>query len=394
MLLNRARAIDVMREYQVDAIVASYAANVNYMSGYRSLSQNLIRDTQVYAVITADEEMKPVVVAPIGDLDCMADKGPNVPVEAYGTFPIYRDSAGEQRPEFGRLWAMHNLEKSATPLDALARTLKKLGVDNSRIAVDTIGMTPSVKEELAVKIDKAQIIEGYGLLKKIRMVKTPEEISRLRESARITERAIDATLRAAQEGMSELEMQAIFNRSIVSEGAMPLLTCIGIGSRSSMINTIPSEHKLRKGDLIRFDVGCVFESYCSDIARIASFGTPSTKAKEYYQAVLEGEQAAISIIKPGTTAADVFDRAVEVTRAAGIPHYDRHHCGHGIGIECYDLPSIAAQDTTVLKEGMVVNVETPYYELGFAGLQVEDTIVVTKDGVEYLSTYDRSLQVI
>ena len=90
----------------------------------------------------------------------------------------------------------------------------------------------------------------------------------------------------------------------------------------------------------------------------------------------------------------MFDRAVEVTRAAGIPHYDRHHCGHGIGIECYDLPSIAAQDTTVLKEGMVVNVETPYYELGFAGLQVEDTVVVTKDGVEYLSTYDRSLQVI
>ena len=224
------------------------------------------------------------------------------------------------------------------------------------------------------------------------MVKT--ELRRLRESARITEQAIAATLEAAEEGISERELEAVFCRSIVSAGARPLLTCIGVGSRTAMINTIPSDHKLKKGDLIRFDVGCVYESYCSDIARIASFGTPSDKVKQYYQALLDGEQAAINIIKPGITAADVFNKAIAVTRAMGIPHYERHHCGHGIGIECYDLPSITAADTTMLEEGMVINVETPYYELGFAGLQVEDTVVVAKDGFEYLTTYDRSLQVI
>ena len=74
-----------MKEHNVDALVASYAANVNYLSGYYSLSQNLIRDTKCMLSLLPNIETPPVVVAPIGDLDCMADKGLRT-MKAYGSF--------------------------------------------------------------------------------------------------------------------------------------------------------------------------------------------------------------------------------------------------------------------------------------------------------------------
>jgi len=74
-----------------------------------------------------------------------------------------------------------------------------------------------------------------------------------------------------------------------------------------------------------------------------------------------------------------------------ISHYSRHHCGHGIGIELHELPNIAPNDDTILEEGMIINIESPYYELGFGGMQVEDTMLVTNKGKELFTTIDNAI---
>ena len=78
----------------------------------------------------------------------------------------------------------------------------------------------------------------------------------------------------------------------------------------------------------------------------------------------------------------------------GISHYQRNHVGHGIGIECYDPPFLTPASDHIIEEGMVLNVETPYYELGFGGVAVEDTFAVTKDGYRFLTKSDRDLFVL
>ncbi len=394
MLLNESRARDVMRRNQVDAIVATFPENVTYVSGYWSFSQHVIKSTQVYAIIPVVGQVTPVLVAPIGDLDGMADKGPDIPVEAYGTFNVFMDDSGEKRPEYDRYWDMSRGDKSDSPASALEAALKRLGLENGRLALDSSGLTPPAAEDIKRRLPRCKMSEGWGLLREIRMVKTPEEVARVKKSTSVTEKAIDDVLASLREGMTEMEMYTVFNESVVRQGGTPLLTCIGIGPRGAFPNVQPSGYRLKKNDLIRFDVGCIYDSYCSDIARIACFGRPSDKAAAYHKAVLEGEREALKLVKPGATAAEVFAKAVEATRAGGIPHFERHHCGHGIGIELYDMPSIAPGDKTVIEEGMVINVETCYYELGFAGLQAEDTVVVTADGYDYLSVSDRSLRVI
>ena len=88
----------------------------------------------------------------------------------------------------------------------------------------------------------------------------------------------------------------------------------------------------------------------------------------------------IENLKPGVPIADLFQIGMRPLRENGIPHYERHHLGHGTGIEGYDLPLITPKNSLKLEAGMVFCVETPYYEPGFAGLQVEDIMEVTPTG--------------
>jgi Xaa-Pro aminopeptidase len=91
---------------------------------------------------------------------------------------------------------------------------------------------------------------------------------------------------------------------------------------------------------------------------------------------------------------DLFEMGMRETREKGIPHYQRHHLGHGTGIEGYDLPLITPGNPTKLEAGMVLCVETPYYEPGFGGLQIEDIMEVTAEGSRRLTRMDRRLFVV
>ena len=139
------------------------------------------------------------------------------------------------------------------------------------------------------------------------------------------------------------------------------------------------------GELVRFDLGCVYQGYRSDISRTAVLGKPTDKQARYYAAILAGERAAIAAMKPGVPVSQLFDVAVRVTRESGLPHYQRHHVGHGIGLEPYDPPTINAATATALEPGMVFCVETPYYEHGWGGVQVEDAVEITASGARILT---------
>jgi Xaa-Pro aminopeptidase len=81
-------------------------------------------------------------------------------------------------------------------------------------------------------------------------------------------------------------------------------------------------------------------------------------------------------------------------RKNGLPHYRRNHVGHGIGLDGYDAPNLTPGSNEVFEEGNVICVETPYYEMGFAGLQVEDMLHVTRDGIESLMSTSSELRIV
>ena len=161
-----------------------------------------------------------------------------------------------------------------------------------------------------------------------------------------------------------------------------------------MINVQPSDRKLKRGDLIRFDVGGRYKNYRSDMSRGASLGDPAPKIAKYYRAVEKGVLRSYDIIKPGLKVSKLFEEIVDTVRKEGIPHFARSHVGHGIGVDGYDPPNISESSADVLEENMVICVETPYYELGFAGLQVEDMVRVTSDGAASLMSLPTALRIL
>ncbi|PPQ14582.1 peptidase M24 [Bradyrhizobium sp. AC87j1] len=392
-LVNLDRLEAVLGSENVDALVASSPENVTYASGYWALSQWIRRGPQTYVVIPRNGPERSTVVTSTALLDLLADQNVWVPnVRRFGYFQMDRT----ERLHSGldkKLLSLFGLPDDGTPLEALAKALIDAGVAKGRIAIDQLGLLPGSWERLQDLLPNATLVPGCALFRKIRAVKTTEEINRLRYVAQVAERSIQAALAEARTDITEIEMARAFHRKTVDSDCQPVLGCIGFGTRSAMPNVQPSDARLVDGDIIRFDVGGRFRHYRADIARIAVFGEPSARTKLYHRALHRGVQAALEMIKPGVKAADVFLRAVDVTRKEGINHFSRSHVGHGIGIDGYDLPDLTPSSTDLLEEGMVMCVETPYYETGWGGLQVEDTVVVRADGIETFMTTDGSLMV-
>jgi Xaa-Pro aminopeptidase len=392
--MNRSRVERVLADAGVDVVVATTYENVFYFSGYEGFVQRVTPATQVYAIVGADALDDPTLVAPLGDLDMQAQFPAQLAsIRPYGGKMVIEHRGEELDEEAARYAPLASLDPVGDPASALLDVLGSLPA-GARIALDERGLASAVRDVVLAQFGD-RIVAGASVLDTIRMIKTEEEIRRLEAAALAIESSYEAVIAAAREGVSEAELASVFDRNTVEIGSRPHFTVLAFGERGALPNAVPTPWRtLKPGDAIRFDIGCKTEGYSSDIARTAVFGEPSEKLQTYYGAILAGEQAAIDLMKPGVPAKDVFAAAVEATREAGIPHYRRHHVGHGIGLDTYDAPMLNETTETPLEPGMVFEVETPYYELGFAGLQVEDTVVVTEDGCRILTQSTRELRAI
>jgi Xaa-Pro dipeptidase len=394
MLANTPRLQDLMKRDNLDAVIATCPENVTYLSGFWAMSQWVRRGPQAYVLFPKEGE-QPCIIANSGILDLVPDQQPWITeIRRYGYFQTDIDisaklDAGEQQQQ-----ELFRSKAYKDSVEALVAAIKKKGLQRGMFGLDEMGITPQCMDQLKSALPDAKFQRCFSLFERVRSIKTRGEVEILRTAARATERAIDAAMASATEGVTEREMLREFNACLARNDTAPVVGCIGFGNRSAMSNVQPSDRKLKRGDLIRFDVGGRHRHYRSDMSRGASLGEPSTKVSKYYRAVEKGVLRSYDIIKPGLTVSDLFKEVVATVQREGISHFKRSHVGHGIGVDGYDPPNIAESSAEVLEENMVICVETPYYELGFAGLQVEDMIRVTSDGAESLMTLPTALRII
>jgi Xaa-Pro aminopeptidase len=394
MLANIPRLKQLMQRDKLDAVIATCPENVTYLSGFWAMSQWVRRGPQAY-VLFPNETQQPCIIANSGILDLVADQNPWVTeIRRYGYFQMDVDASVElDRADKlqQQLFASRAYKDS---VEALVAAMQEKGLVRGTVGIDEMGITPQCMDQLISALPDVKFVRCFSLFERVRSIKTPGEIDILRNAARFTERAIDAALAVAAEGVTEREMLREFNACLAKNDTAPVVGCIGFGNRSAMINVQPSDRKLKHGDLIRFDVGGRHRHYRSDMSRGASLGEAPAKIRSYYRAVEKGVLRGYDIIKPGVKVSELFKDIVATVQREGIPQFKRSHVGHGIGVDGYDPPNIAESSNDVLEENMVVCIETPYYELGFAGVQVEDMVRVTRDGAESLMTLPTGLRVV
>jgi Xaa-Pro dipeptidase len=385
----KARLTGVLDAEGLDALIATTTENLYYVTGFRSISHALFRGLELYGVFT---RRGTGIVIPFIDTTGVAADGIAVDhIACYGKFFFeYADNPGVIGEKVRRFTA----SPAASPADALAGMLADLGVLGRRVGIDEAGLFPQAWQRLEERLRGTTIVPAYQMLRSARSVKSPEEIARLERAALIAEDGIAAVLAVLKPGVTEAEAAHVYEQEVLRRGASPFFTVITIGERAALADVYPTERALAPGDLVRFDLGCIVKGYRSDISRTAVLGKPSEKQARYYAAILAGERAAIAAMRPGVPVNEIFDVAMRTTREAGMPHYQRMHVGHGIGLEPYDPPTLNAATRIPLEPGMVFCVETPYYEQGWGGVQVEDAVQITATGIRQLTRSAQDLAIL
>ncbi|HMD19624.1 MAG TPA: M24 family metallopeptidase, partial [Alloacidobacterium sp.] len=142
---------------------------------------------------------------------------------------------------------------------------------------------------------------------------------------------------------------------------------------------------------VTLDFGVILNGYCSDMTRTVHMGKPGREEQFAYDAVLEAQEAAVAVVKPGVTCGEVDEAARSVLRAAKLDKYFTHSTGHGVGIEIHESPRVAAGQEQVLAPGMVITIEPGIYIEGKFGIRIEDMVAVTENGGQILTPAPKAM---
>jgi Xaa-Pro dipeptidase len=401
---NVERARDLMAEAGVEAMVASCGENLTWSTGYANWPVYTYKDQEVYGVLARDG--RSALIVPIDAADYLAEEPTTADsIYTFGTYYVQRNEEVELAGPEALLFEIRDSSiHVASAAEGLQRALADLGVTRGQIALDERGMPPSRWRSLTARLSDAGIssIEGMELFRKARRVKTEDEIEKLRTSARAVEVGMEAAFRRLTPGVTETELESVFRSTVAATGIAPghYETTAG-GRGGGCFPSSPSYH-LQMGDVVRSDCGGRFKGYHADTGRTAVVGEAPEPLKTYFAAIQTGIEVMLDMVRPGVRASQLFAAGVDAVVKAGIPHYRRHHAGHGIGLEFYEAPLLvpassaggihaAGEQDVALEPGMVINVELPYYEVGRGGLQIEDTVVVRPNGYELLTVADRGM---
>jgi len=208
-----------------------------------------------------------------------------------------------------------------------------------RIALDSSGLTIQGVEAMERSLGDVEVVEGLGLLREMRMVKTPVEVEMLRRATEVLEKAMEDALEIISSGVSEVEASGMFRYSLASDGGVETLTLLGFGERSSYPNPIPSTLEAARGDVIRLRLGCTLSHYHSRVSRTAILGRPRKELRGVWETILSAQDAALEALEPGASASDVYGRAERALREGGLRGLGLS-IGSGIGLEAYEPPRI------------------------------------------------------
>ncbi|MGD7044225.1 M24 family metallopeptidase [Jeotgalibacillus proteolyticus] len=293
-------------------------------------------------------------------------------------------------------WEHHIIGYSDTenPIQLLHTYLQGQNIHVASLAVETSHLTLERLRQLEEVFDTFKVHSIDQELNNLRVIKSSEETDLLRKAAELADFAIETACSELAEGKTELEILAAIEFELKRKGIteMSFSTMVLTGKNAASPHGTPGLNKIKKGDLVLFDLGVVYQGYCSDITRTVAFGEPSKEQIKIYEAVLAAELKALEMVKPGVKASDLDLAARKVIEDAGYGDFFPHRLGHGLGLNVHEYPSITSDSDFILTEGMTFTIEPGIYVPSVAGVRIEDDVLVTKNGYETLTKFPKTLQ--
>ncbi|MGM9926695.1 MAG: M24 family metallopeptidase [Bacillus sp. (in: firmicutes)] len=282
------------------------------------------------------------------------------------------------------------------PWDMIKTAVEKRNIHITTAAVEKEHMNVERFEHIQACFGNPALISAEEKLRQLRMIKDEKELSIIREACKLADFAIEVGTSEIKEGKTEMDVLAAIEYELKRKGIneMAFSTMVLTGKNAASPHGTPGNTKIQKGDLVLFDLGVVYEGYCSDITRTVAYYDINEKQQEIYDTVLQAQLAALDASKPGALCAEVDKAARQYIADKGYGEFFPHRLGHGLGISVHEYPSLTETNTLPLQEGMVFTIEPGIYVPNVAGVRIEDDVYVTATGHEILTKYPKTLQII
>lgn len=333
-----------LMEQELDALIIQSLPNIYYLSGFTSVDATLLITLENSYLLTDFR---------------------------------YLEQAAKEANDYEIIRVDHD------PWEAL----EKLSADLRSIGIEEDIISWSDYRKMQEAFSGRTLLDASALLGEMRQVKDEAEIGIIRQAVKIADQAFAQVLEKIQPGAIEediaLELELSLRRSGASGKSFDFI--VASGKRSSLPHGIASGKKINLGELITIDFGAKYKWYCSDLTRTVFLGKPEAKHREIYQIVLEAQQAALEIIKPGMSGKEIDAVARGIIHKHGYGDYFGHGLGHAVGLEIHESPRFNTKENKIIEPGMVITVEPGIYIPDWGGVRIEDMILVTKNGVEVLT---------
>ena len=361
------RARVLMREQHIDAILLAqgtslvYFAGIQWWGGERLFAMVLPAKGDAFFVSPAFEE---------GRAREQISKGPS------GANPDVR------------IW-----QEDENPYDRVAQGLKDRGLGSSKLGIEeTVKFVFS--QGIAAASPQAQIEAATPITAGCRMIKSEQEVERMRLASRVTLAAYEAAYRALKPGMTKPDAEHLIEQAHAKlgfEGGAD----VQVGEYSAFTHGSVTPQVIREGSVVLVDGGCTVEGYTSDITRTFVLGKASDKMKKVFDIVHKAQSAALAAAHPGVECGSIDAAARKVIVDAGFgPDYKyfTHRVGHGMGMDGHEWPYLVRGNQTKLAQHMTFSDEPGIYIRGEFGLRLEDDMHITAEGAELFTPQSPSVE--
>ncbi len=270
--------------------------------------------------------------------------------------------------------------------------IKTLHVEN----LLTLGGAEKLAKELGgdVALDTTSALTDA--ITALRAVKSKQEIDAMRRAQKITDDCFSYMCSFIKPGMREidiaLEMEVFMRKA--GAGKLAFNTILLAGKKTSLPHGEPGENVVQKGNFITLDFGANVDGYCTDMTRTIAVGGVTDKQRHVYDTVLKAQLAACAAAKAGMRGCEVDKVARDIIAAEGYEGKFGHGLGHSLGIEIHEEPRFSPLCQTVIEPGMMMTIEPGIYLAGEFGVRIEDTVLITENGIEIMAKSDKNLIII
>jgi Xaa-Pro aminopeptidase len=364
---RRARLAAALASEELDALLVTNPINVSYLTGFSGESSYLLLGRE-RCLLVSDGRFTAQLAEECADVEA-AIRPPSKPLQA-----------------------------------ATGEALDKLGFRH--VGFESAHLTVADLESLAEAVPAVAWKAGRDRVERLRACKDATEVELIRQAIAIAERAFAMFRAMWQPQDSERVLSDAMETYVRRAGGRctSFPTIVAAGERAALPHAPPTDHVAAAAELVLLDWGASGPFYKSDLTRVLTPRTTSArdrhsqgtgvgaKLQEVFQAVLQAQQAALRLLRPGVKSGEVDAAARKALDDAGYGEYFTHSLGHGLGMQVHEAPLLRPGSETVLQAGMVVTIEPGVYLPGWGGVRIEDDVLVTEDGFEVLTSVPRDAE--